>query len=647
MVGERAVRFLLPLIFVVIALGMHACIPTPNCSVGTYIPTRFDDAFDGVCDASDCSLRDAVNNANLCSGPQTIQLATGEYTLSISGANEDNALTGDLDIKDDLIILGAGGDVSGTKIRTYIDRVFDVFSPAVVEIEGLVVHTGNETNGGGLRNDAELTLSDVLFLETEANKGGGIYNTGLLICDGCTFYETEAEYGGGIANDSGGELQLTNLDIHEASEVMVAEEGGGLWNASGAEAVIVGFEIFYNFGELGGGIFNAGDLEIREGAMWDNHASNGGGIYTQSGSTTIAYDVRITDNYALLGGGIYNEGLTHLYRSEVSLNSGGQGAAGIYNDAAVPGLRLQNVTVSGNFIQSPPPGAAAGIFNSSGDMLLEFITVAENDPYGIANVSGGTFTIESSIVAYNAGANCSGVGSASLGHNIDDDGTCNFTAYNDLSSINPMIAGLEFNGASTKTHALFHGSPALDSGSLDKCISEDQRGVSRPEGPQCDRGAYEGFVMESIVPQITVIPLTLTPTPTMTPTRTPTPTPTPSACFYQAAMNAYCRASDYKESAEIALLLEGDQAKLIALNPEFTHGQFLLESGKECWMWLGLLTGPENPYGTCDVPVIDPQPPPEDEGPPCSEDMDEEACLESGGKWQEGVTRKPYCVCPE
>jgi CSLREA domain-containing protein len=648
MVDDRAVRYFLPSLLLISVLATHACVPTPNCSLGTYIPTKFDDSFDGVCDTSDCSLRDAVNNANLCPGLQTIQLAVGEYTLTITGANEDDALTGDLDIKDDLIILGAGGNVSGTRIRTSIDRVFDVFAPAVVEIEGLVVHTGNEANGGGLRNDTDLTLSDVFFLETEAvDKGGGVYNTGTLVCDDCSFYETEAEYGGGIANDSGGDLQLTNLDIHEASEVMTAEEGGGLWNASGAEATLVGFEIFNNYGVLGGGIYNAGDLEIREGALWDNQGSTaGGGIYTQLGGTTIAYDVRLTENHAGWGGGLYNKGLTHLYQSEVSLNGGGQGA-GIYNDGAVPGVRLQNVTVSGNTINVPPPSAGAGIFNSGGDMLLEFITVANNDPYGITNVGGGTFTIESSIVAYNVSSNCVGTGSPSLGHNIDDDGSCNFTSFNDLSALDPLIADLHFNGASTMTHALFHGSPALNSGDLDTCIAEDQRGVSRPEGPRCDRGAYEGFVMQSTAPQITPLPPLLTATATIAPTLTPTPTATLSACFYQAAMNAYCRVSDYKESTEIALLLEGDEVELLALNPEFTHGQFLVESGRECWIWLGLLTGPENPYGTCDVPIIDPQPPPEDEAPPCREDMGEVECLASGGTWQEGATRKPSCICPD
>lgn len=132
-------------------------------------------------------------------------------------------------------------------------------------------------------------------------------------------------------------------------------------------------------------------------------------------------------------------------------------------------------------------------------------------------------------------------------------------------------------------------------------------------------------------------------TPTSTPTPTPTPTPTAEipACVYTASMNSNCRMSDYAESDYVDELLSGETAELIALNPEFTHGLFELDGG-QCWIWLGLLDGPENPYGVCDVPVTDPSSPPQ----ACNEDLDEEACLASGGVWSEGLTDRLYCICP-
>jgi len=136
-------------------------------------------------------------------------------------------------------------------------------------------------------------------------------------------------------------------------------------------------------------------------------------------------------------------------------------------------------------------------------------------------------------------------------------------------------------------------------------------------------------------------------TPSSTPTSTPTPAPTDasSACVYTALRNANCRASDYVESDQLAILMQGESAELLALNPEFTHGKFELDHG-QCWIWLGLLEGPENPYGTCGVPVVDPPPPPTATPQICTEELNEEDCIASGGTWSGGVTGAAGCVCP-
>jgi CSLREA domain-containing protein len=136
-------------------------------------------------------------------------------------------------------------------------------------------------------------------------------------------------------------------------------------------------------------------------------------------------------------------------------------------------------------------------------------------------------------------------------------------------------------------------------------------------------------------------------TPSSTPTSTPTPTPTTelSACVFIALQNANCRESDYVESNQIAILMQGESAGLIALNPEFTHGEFEVDQ-HQCWIWLGLLDGPDNPYGTCGVPVVDPPPPPTATPPVCTPDLGQEDCEASGGTWSGGVTGAAACICP-
>jgi uncharacterized repeat protein (TIGR01451 family) len=65
----------------------------------------------------------------------------------------------------------------------------------------------------------------------------------------------------------------------------------------------------------------------------------------------------------------------------------------------------------------------------------------------------------------------------------------------DLLDTDPMLGDLLLNPPGlTETHALPSGSPAVDSGASavgELCLEEDQRTVPRPQGANCDRGAYE------------------------------------------------------------------------------------------------------------------------------------------------------------
>ena len=104
---------------------------------------------DGICETMPgngiCTLRAAIRETNARSGPDTIILPSGTYRLSRLGKFEDAAATGDLDITDDITIIGAGAT------RTIIDgnntdRVFDIFgtpNEARVIIDGVRIQHGN------------------------------------------------------------------------------------------------------------------------------------------------------------------------------------------------------------------------------------------------------------------------------------------------------------------------------------------------------------------------------------------------------------------------------------------------------------------------------------------------------------------------
>jgi CSLREA domain-containing protein len=84
--------------------------PTRPAQAATFTVTKTADTNDGACNA-DCSLREAIVAAN-APGADSIILPAGTYTLTIAGAGEDGALTGDLDITSDLTLTGAGADVT-------------------------------------------------------------------------------------------------------------------------------------------------------------------------------------------------------------------------------------------------------------------------------------------------------------------------------------------------------------------------------------------------------------------------------------------------------------------------------------------------------------------------------------------------------
>ena len=497
-----------------LGLVLVGCTPSPVCTP-VYDVTKTTDTNDGVCDAADCSLREAIDNANACAGPQTINLPAGGYTLTLAGAGEDANASGDLDITDDLTILGSGApSIDGDNA----DRAIEVHSGAVVELDLLIITNGWSQLGGGVRNHGDLTITNSSINNNSAevppggigsSAGGGIFNeTGTLTLIDTQVFSNQADHGGGIENFATATLFATNVLLEDNA---VTGSGGGLWNNFAAQATLENVEFRINEADVhGAGIYNAGNLEGNLVTFEQNIAElNGGGLITLEDAESILYNAWFTNNNAAAGAAVFNQGLTHLYKSSVNNNTafGGMGG-GAYNDVA-GALFLQNTTVSGNMIDAPPglPGGS-GVFNI-GDLRLEFVTVAYNNRDGLRNDAGGTMTIRSSVVAYHAQGNCTGTTpmNPSLGYNIEEQDTCDFIEPSDLISTDPFLAPLASNGGNGLSHLLSPGSPAIDSGDPDKCIAEDQRSLSRPQGAACDRGAIEVESPSIAAPSPTPVPI--------------------------------------------------------------------------------------------------------------------------------------------
>jgi hypothetical protein len=126
---------------------------------------------------------------------------------------------------------------------------------------------------------------------------------------------------------------------------------------------------------------------------------------------------------------------------------------------------------------------------------LDFVTVAGNgaDLFGgIASLTG-TFGVSDTIVAANTARNCGNPGAiTSGGYNLESADDCGFHQTGDQTKVDPLLDTLKLNAPGvTSTMALLPGSPAIDAADPHCDQGSDQRGVSRPQGPRCDIGAFE------------------------------------------------------------------------------------------------------------------------------------------------------------
>jgi len=252
---------------------------------------------------------------------------------------------------------------------------------------------------------------------------------------------------------------------------------------------------------------------IKGGNLPNGPGSYGGGIYINSSHDVTINECTITNNQAQWGGGISNWGILHINSCTFSGNSAGSFGGGIHNHGM---MWLNNSTISGNSINEDD-GGGGGIWNG-GDMMLVNCTIAYNAAGSSTGVGGGFLYAYSGFVSFKntiVANNTAGTSSynngyimypplTSQGYNLCGDNSCGFDQPTDLVNTDPLLGPLQDNGGPTFTHALLHGSPAIDAGSCNGFAKSDhvlaavvpapgtdQRGIPRPQGANCDIGAYE------------------------------------------------------------------------------------------------------------------------------------------------------------
>ncbi len=471
---------------------------------------------DGVCAVSvteqgdppaSCTLRAAIQEANALAGADLITLPAGVFTLSLTGAAEDAALTGDLDISDDLEISGAGLE------ETVLDGA-----------QGdRVLHVAPSGEDISLRV-ADLTLRN----GSAEGFGGGIYHgAGVLILDRIRMTQNTTSatgpssgFGGGIYIAQGS-VTLSNslLDGNSAIGSALDTEsktgfGGGIYLA---------FREDPQHNDL------SGSLAIVESVLRSNRAQSvgtstdsglGGGLYLASGhvdvdASTLHENTATGENFLYMSGGA------------------------ILNKKA--DLRIRNSTFSSNHIELPFELGATEVFRFTGGGLAQGPSLLElsnntfwgNDriavyaPFSEQDFAAASYRLRNNVITQSSDLipaaleadplhlDCILRDSTSLGYNlISVTDYCAFSPGEDLGDqfgealtpVDAVLAELADNGGPTPTHAPLDASPALDAGDPAGCVDHeefpidlDQRGEVRPFEPpaasgiepRCDIGALE------------------------------------------------------------------------------------------------------------------------------------------------------------
>lgn len=418
-----------------------------------------------------------------------------------------NLTSGEIAINRSITVQGPGSNLLTVGTQSSSFRVFHVLPGPTVTIQGLTIHGGGGVDGGCIRNQATLNL------------------TNCTVSEGFSF---GSALGGAISNDSSaGNPTLTIIGcIIENNHI--AGEGGGIYNgaSSGGSATVSMWNtrVSGNTAGDGGGIYNAGAgarMTLTNCVVSGNDAftpgplpsGDGGGIYNRDGVVTIIISTIANNQTFAGGGGIDSSGTLAIINSTVSGNRA-DGEVGEHAPVgrgggilAVGTVTLTNSTISNNFAND----AGGGLYGT-GTITHSTISGNAASRGGGLFVLGGGLAIGNTILRTGAsGANISGT-VTSLGYNLSNDNGGGFlTGPGDQIDTDPLVGPLQNNSGPTLTHALLNGSAAIDAGDpgFTPPPYEDQRGVPRVSSGRVDIGSVE------------VQPV---------PTPTPTPTPGPSPC---------------------------------------------------------------------------------------------------------------------
>lgn len=375
-----------------------------------------------IADSGAGSLRDAVDQANLTPGPDSVlfdNAKVGGRTIS---------LLSQITITDSLTVQGLGAanlTISGSdRSRIFVindsrnDRMINV------EINNITLARGESDRGSAVNNLERLTIRNSMLSRNRAEvRGGAILNHGgeVILVD-TSFNNNHSTRlggrGGAIDNESTTGVVTITGGGFTSNEAGDGEEGVGSGGAVYNEGTltVTGTKFTSNAaGFSGGAIENSGTATLTNTEFARNRTTredvSGGGAIRNTGtmvvnSSTFTANTSRTDETAA-GGAFFNYGTLTLNGTSLIRNSAGGDGGAITN---LGGLTLQ---VSYLF-RNTANRSGGGIDNSSGEVAIYqstlFGNTARGSGGGIFNARrSSTLLVQSTVSGNTAGSNGGGI----------------------------------------------------------------------------------------------------------------------------------------------------------------------------------------------------------------------------------------------